>query len=68
MELRGQKGLIMGLFSRAFQTGEEYSSEIACSEAEIKTMEKVQEECYRDMMASQQIEDKKKFMQTPLGK
>jgi hypothetical protein len=44
MEQKNKKGFIMSLFSSAFQTNEEYSSEITCSEAEIKTMEKVQEE------------------------
>lgn len=44
IEQKNKKSAIRNFFSTAFQTNEEYSSEISCSQAEIKTMEKVQEE------------------------
>ena len=56
------------MFNSAFGNKKEYSTEITWCEAEIKTMEKLQEELYQDMLVSHQIEERKRFMKTPIGR
>ncbi|CAI2367242.1 unnamed protein product [Moneuplotes crassus] len=62
-------GFLGGFFRNPFSSKEgELRDKIDVCQAEIKTMEKVQEECYQNMLISHQIEQKRKFMTTPIGR
>ena len=60
------RGFFMSFF-KSSDDSEDLPTKIELCKAEINTMRKVQEEYYQDMMISYQIEERKRFMRTPLG-